>query len=115
MREEVYEMPEQAYQPLHISFPRRQLGISSPVNRSFQAAWFGRFKWIHYDVGQDSAFCFVCCKAVKEKKVELSSYTEESFLVKGFTNWKDATRIFARHENCEVHKLSAAALTNLIG
>ena len=63
-------------------------------------------------MGQDSAFCFVCCKAVEEKKVELSSYTEESFLVKGFTNWKDATRIFARHENCEVHKLSAAALTN---
>ena len=104
-REEVHDVPDEAFQPTHISFPRRQFGISAPVNRSFQAAWFNRFKWLHYDVGQDSAYCFVCCKAVKERKVELSSYAEESFLMKGFTNWKDATRIFARHENCEFHQL----------
>lgn len=107
-------MPDEAFQPTHIAFPRRQFGVSAPVNRSFQAAWFNRFKWLHYDVGQDSAYCFVCCKAVKERKVKLSSYAEESFLVKGFTNWKDATRIFARHENCEFHQISAAALANRV-
>ena len=70
---EVHDVPDEAFQPTHTSFPRRQFGVSAPVNRSFQAAWFNCSKWLHYDVGQDSAYCFVCCKAVKEKKVELSS------------------------------------------
>ena len=82
-------MPDQVYQPRTMVFPRRQFGVSNPVNRCFQAAWFDRFKWIHYDSGQDCAFCFVCCKAVRDKKARLSSYTEVSFLVKGFTNWKE--------------------------
>ena len=43
--------------PLNV--PRRQFGVSAPVNRSFQAAWFNRFKWLHYDVGQDAAYCFL--------------------------------------------------------
>ena len=104
-------MPDQ---PRTMVFPRRQFGVSNPVNRCFQAAWFDRFKWIHYDSGQDCAFCFVCCKAVKDKKARLSSYTEDSFLVKGFTNWKDATRIFGRHESCDFHKMSASALASRV-
>ena len=74
-REDVHDVPDKAFQPTHITFPRRQLGISAPVNRSFQAA---RFKWLHYDAGQDAAYCFVCCRAVKERKVELSLYSEVS-------------------------------------
>ena len=85
--DQVYSVPEQAFQPFNITFPRREFGKSTPVKRSFQASWFNRFKWLHYDVGQDAAYCFICCKAVKEKKVRLSSYIEESFIVKGFTNW----------------------------
>ena len=50
----------------------------------------------------------MCCRAVKEGKIRLSSYTEESFLVKGFMNWKDVTRIFAWHERCDFHKSAAA-------
>lgn len=49
-------------------------------------------------------------KAVRDMKVRLTSYTEQSFLVKGFTNWKDATRVFGRHEACDFHKMSASAL-----
>lgn len=116
-QEDVHDVPDEAFQPPRLTFPRRQFGISAPVNRAFQAAWFNHFnmfKWLHYDIRQDSAYCFVCCKAVKERKVELSSYVEESFLVKGFTNWMDATRIFVRHENCEFHRLSAAALANRV-
>ena len=100
-RDDVHDVPNETFQPTHIALPRREFGISAPVRRSFQATWFNRFKWLHYDVGQDSAFCFVCCKAVKERKVRLSSYTEQSFLVKG---WKDATRIFARHDSSDFHK-----------
>ena len=49
-------------------------------------------------------YCFLCCKAVKERKVDLMSYT----------NWKDVTRIFAWHEKCEFHRLSCAALANKV-
>ena len=114
-REDIHDVPDEAFQPTHITFPRRQFGVSAPVNnnRSFQAAWFNHFKRLHYDVWQDAAYCFLCCKAVKERKIDLPVYSEESFLVKGFTNWNDATRIFARHENCEF-RLSAAALANRV-
>ena len=42
----------------------------------------------------------------------LSSYTEESFLVKGYMNLKDATRVFTKHESCDFHKSTAAALVS---
>jgi len=41
---------------------------SVPVNRPFQVAWFNPFKRLHYGVGLDSAFCFICRKAVKGRK-----------------------------------------------
>ena len=113
-KEDVHAVPNQPYQPTHIQFPRREFGKSAPVKRSFKACWFNRFKWLHYDVGQDAAYCFVCCKAVKEGKMRLSSHTEESFLVKGFINWKDATRVFAKHESCDFHKSTAAALASRV-
>ena len=30
-------------------------------------------------------------------------------IVNGFTNWKDATRIFSRHKSCDFHKSCADA------
>ena len=104
-KEDVHAVPNQ---PTHIRFPRREFGKSAPVKRSFQACW------LHYDVGQDAAYCFVCCKAVKEGKMRLSSQTEESFLVKGFINWKDATKVFAKYESCDFHKSTAAALASRV-
>ena len=63
---------------------------------------------IHYGFGQDCAFCFVRCKAVRDKKVRLFSYTEQS------TNWKDATRTLGKHESCEFHKIGVSALANAV-
>jgi len=55
----------------NVAFPRKQFRISVIVNRSLQATWFDRCKWLHNDAGNDSAiaFCFVCCKAVEDRKV----------------------------------------------
>ena len=72
-REDVRDVPDRAFQPTHISFPRGEFGKSAPVRRSFQATWFNRFRWLHYDFGQDAAYYFICCKTVKEGKVRLSS------------------------------------------
>ena len=47
-----------------------------------------------------------------EGKVRLTGMSEASFLVKGFVNWKDATRVFSRHESCDFHKTAASALSS---
>ena len=107
--EEVKAMPDKPCQPHHLSFPFRSFG-NAPVNRSFQVSWFNRFPWIHYELDQDAVYCLVCCKAVKEGKIRLTGMTEASFLVKGFINWKDATRGLSKHENSDFHKAAASAL-----
>ena len=53
---------------------------------------------IHHELDQDAVYCFVCYKVVKEGKIRLTGMTEASFLVKGFINWKDATRGLSKHE-----------------
>ena len=89
----VEDLPDKPFQPCHYRFPSRSFGKAAPVKRTFQSSWFHRFKWIHYDTSLDAAFCFSCCKASKQGKVRLNGI---SFIVKGFTNWKDATRVFLK-------------------
>ncbi len=112
--EDIGVLPNAPYQLTHIAFPSRSFGKSAPVNRSFQAAWFNRFKWLHYDVAQDAARCYTCCKVVKDGRAVANGVTEQAFLVKGFTNWKDGTRSFAKHEGCDFHKMCAAALQSTV-
>ena len=59
----------------------------------------------------DATFCFSCCKAGKQGKIKA---TEGSFTSKGFTNWKDATRIFAKHESSDGHKQSTMCMSSSI-
>lgn len=56
--------------------------------------------------------CFICCKSVKDVKVRLA---ESSFLVDGFTNWKDTTTKFAKHESSDFHKHRSEALSFRVG
>ena len=98
------------YQPLNISFPPRTFGKKNPVQRSFQASWYKKWEWLNYDVSQDCVLCFICCKAVKDGKVSVTKLAESSFLVDGFTNWKDATTKFAKHESSDFHKRCSEAL-----
>ena len=76
----------------------------------FQASWFHRFSWIYYDATDDSAFCFLCCKTVKGEMMGLTSISEASFIVKGFINWKDATRVLVKYESSNFHKVATEAL-----
>ena len=32
--------------------------------------WFHSWSWLHYDENNDTALCFLCCKAVREKKIK---------------------------------------------
>ena len=40
----------------------------------------------------------------------LTRLSEASFLVKGFTNWKDATRMLVKHESINFLKAATEAL-----
>lgn len=57
---------------------------------------------------------YTCCKAVKDGRAVANGVTEQAFLVKGFTNWKDGTRSFAKHESCNFHKMCASTSKPLI-
>ena len=110
----VPDLSFQPFQPRNMHFPSRTFGKSAPVKRSFQATWFSRFNWLHYDATNDSVRCFTCCKAVKDGRAVINGLTEQAFLVKGFTNWKDGTRCFSRHETCDFHKVCTAALASTV-
>ncbi len=98
----VMDVPDQPYQPTDCKFPVRSFGNTKPVRRTFQASWFQKFKWLHYDAAKDAAFCFSCCRTVKSGKLKLKGTTENAVLISGFTNWKDATRAMNKHGNCNI-------------
>ena len=108
--EEITDLPDKPFQQQHYFFPPRSFGKAQPENCFFQASWFHHFSWIHYDATDDYAFCFLCCKAVKGKKMRLTRLSEASFLVKGFTNWMDATQVLGKHESSNFHKAATEAL-----
>lgn len=61
-----------------------------------------RWSWLHYVESDDKVFCHTCVKAHKEKKLS-ASCVEPSFISTGYTNWKDATVNFAKHEKSKCH------------
>ena len=46
-------------------FPKREFGKTKPVKRAFQAQWFMKWKWLHYDCSRDLVFCHICISALK--------------------------------------------------
>ena len=91
---DIPDLSLQPFQPRNIHFPYCIFGKSAPVNRSFRVTWFSMFNWLHYDSTDDSVRCFTCCKALKDGRVISTGVTEQAFLVKGFTNWKDGIVAF---------------------
>ena len=73
--------------------------------RSFQSKWFQLWKWLYYVENKDVAFCHTCVSAVKAKKLTVSDKITESAFISGvFSNWKDASRCFNKHEESALHK-----------
>ena len=87
------------YQPRNIEFPPTV--SKGGKKRHFQASWFDKYQWLHYDCHLDAAFCFICIKA-NEKKALSASKAEDAFTKKGFRNWKKAlTDGFPFHETSQ--------------
>ena len=101
-------------QPRKHAFPSRTFG-KQDYQRSFQASWFEKFKWLHYDADSDSAFCFTCIKALQHNMIS-SAKGETAFTETGFQNWKRALakgKGFNKHESSECHKEAAARLCEI--
>ena len=67
------ELPLHPSQPTEVVFPRRLVGKTKVVYRSFQSAWFSQWKWLHYDAASDLAYSFICVKAIQTGMVFLAS------------------------------------------
>ncbi len=97
-------MELQPHQLKSFDFPKRSFGKKVPVMRSFQAAWFDRWPWLHYIESRDVVLCFHCAEAKKQKKLNWCNNADEAFISKGFYNWKDATVKHVQHESSNCHK-----------
>ena len=109
---QLVDIGDEALQPRKLSFPKRKFGVKNPVERCFQPTWFDKWSWLHYREETDSAFCFVCTKAMVENKVRIRNM-DITFISAGFTNWKDATSIFRKHEGSECHRAAVEAIVVL--
>ena len=109
------EIGDEPHQP-NISFPKREFGKTNIVKRSFQWQWFSKWKWLHYDIERDLAFCHTCVEAVKTGKVKSLGTGDLAFVSRGFCNWKDATGnkgAFNTHEKSGTHKMAVECLVTL--
>ena len=105
--EDVFDVPDDPNHPTSQSaLPYRRYGQSEKgTRRCCQTTWFKNWRWLHYQASTDTVFCHTCCKALKSKKVDVTKGNwEASFIVNGFFNWKDAMRIFKKHDASDVHK-----------
>ena len=51
--------------PTSLWFPKRSFGEKYPVLRSFQAAWFKTWPFLHYDEGKDLSCYHICVKGFR--------------------------------------------------
>ena len=91
------------HQPRSLNFPSRQFGKTKVVSHSFQSKWFDKYKWLHYDEAQDAAYCYTCRTAEEQGELK-NKYKDSAFISRGYTNWKDGTVSFTKHESSDCHK-----------
>ena len=99
------DLPGEPHHPVSFSFPKRTFGQKKIVSRSFQHTWYTSWPWLHYDEEKDIVFCHICVLALKQKKTRLTAGNSEgAFISRGFSNWKDATISFRKHDSSSCHK-----------
>ena len=112
----VPDVSEKPNQPLDFAFPKRQFGKTKIINCSFQAQWFQKFRWLHYDQSRDLAFCHTCVSAVQSGKMKSAGNVDSAFISRRFCNWKDASGekgAFSNHEHSKCHKSAVELVVTL--
>lgn len=96
-------LPEKFHPHKLFVFPKRKFG-SKGEERTFRAEWCQQYPWLHYDVKQDTAFCYLCMTAEHQNKFLASRKRDPAFITKGFTYWKEATSAFKKHQLTDCHR-----------
>lgn len=106
--EDVPDIGDVPNQPKQFRFPDRDFGTSKVTKRRFVKDWFDKYPWLHYDEGNDRAFCHTCVTAFQKGHFSTADDNLKiAFISTGYTNWKDAlckNRGFAAHESSNTHK-----------
>ena len=68
-------------------FPNQKL---SRRTLRFQRHWFDKHEWLHYDPTISGVICYYCSKAERLDLQGLARNREDTFILNGFRNWKDA-------------------------
>ena len=88
------ELKDSQHQPpATFKFPHRESGKQIIAKRSIQHSWFQKCPWLHYDAKNDSASCFNCVNAYKQKKLKVSN-ADTCFISTGYTNWNNGLTRF---------------------
>ena len=95
---------ERPYQSITFHFPQREFGQKTVNKRSFQAKWFSKWPWLHYNEDNDSVYCFHCIRVYSQNKLLGLSNLEKTYISTGFTNRKEATLRFTLYEGSRCHK-----------
>lgn len=102
------EIPESAHQPFLRSFPKRTFGKQQ---RSFCSAWYAKFPWLHYQEGEDKAYCFHCLvSSLRHYPVSLNK--DDAFIKNGFSDWKRALDKFQKHQLSHSHRQAVSFVTS---
>ena len=94
---DIGDVPNQLKQ---FRFPDRDFGTSKVTKRRFVKDWFDKYPWLHYDEGNDRAFCHTCVTAFQKRHFSTADYNLKiAFISTGYTNWKEIGKMhFARIE-----------------
>ncbi|XP_041369574.1 zinc finger MYM-type protein 1-like [Gigantopelta aegis] len=101
-------LPPVPYQPRDVNcMPVQRLAKRTLC---FQRAWFDSFPWLHFDANVSGVLCFTCAKAACMDLAGMARYSEDTFVSKGFCNWKKAIEKFKIHEKTSAHMISHSNL-----
>ena len=87
----------QANQPRNYSYSKTKFGKDE---RGFLPSWYEKWSWLHYDKAEDSVYCILCTNGHHHDMIN-DIKVEDSFVKRGYSNWKNARsndKGFHQHE-----------------
>lgn len=103
---------QQPNQPQNETFPPKLYGKKQRPLR-FRKEWFAQWKWLDWDMEKSAVLCHPC-RLASELNIKLFSHNAEpAFSVRGYSNWKDATRDFRIHALSSAHQESVMKTLHL--
>ena len=75
-----------------------------------QKSWYEAYPWLHFDTRLDAVVCHTCSMATQNKLIDLARNSEDSFINKGFKNWRKALDRFKKHAKSGTHVLATKNL-----